>query len=180
VLVPPYHWEEAGDRPATLVGQIGEGAVGHALYSGWIGAALWFNDLGWAEALVGANPRNRYAPSELLDILPREAQERLARELWSSLNHETWWRFSAVALTDEPWSAEFTRDFLRKMFDDVALRRAKIFPDSFRDAALFMDPFAATLNEDVPEHWQPVVDRWRRILEFRRSMLQTIQGSPKP
>ena len=176
-LIPPHRWEEEGDYPSSLVAGLGEDQRGRAVQDGLALAAMAFGDRGWAIVLLAAPAKAHHGPDYLLGLLPRADQERLALKIWDFDDPHKSFRFAQFAVTDQPWSAEFTRTFFRLVFEN----QNNLYADSLRDAPFFMDPNAIPFEwPPATQHWMEPFDRWQRILDLRRSMLHTIERSPKP
>lgn len=181
-LVAPWRWESDGDRPASLTARFAvQDQRGHALRRGLLLAARFHQDAGWATALVESENPQTLDGDAPLHLIPREAQERIARALWASGNPHAPYRFASLALTGKPWSPEFTRWFMDQMKRELLAQQSRVYEGSLRPAAYFMDLGAAQLPylEPAPA-WRNAYETWQRVLDLRRSIHSTFERSPKP
>lgn len=180
-LVSPWRWEANGDRPSSLVAQIGRDQRGYALRRGLHLAARFHRDAGWATALLESEDPLNVDGNIPIHLVPREAQERIARALWNSPSPQAIYRFANIALTDKAWSPEFTRWFMEKMATEMAAKETRVYEGTLRSAAYFMDLGTAQMPYLEPSPgWRNAYETWQRVLDLRRSIHASFERSPKP
>lgn len=179
-LVAPWRWEANGEPPLTLLGRMPTDSQGQAVRNGMAEAIRIHKDRGWAEALFHL-PSRDYGSEDLIALLPRVNQELLARKLWDAPDQYSVYRFYRLALTDYPWSADFTRWFIETIAREAKEKKPRMNAYYLRTAALSMNLDAAAIpNVAGDEAWQGLFEEWRRALDLRRSIHSTLDRSTKP
>jgi hypothetical protein len=178
-LVHPARWLQPEQSYSELIRRIESGPGGKAFREGLALATRFYRDTQAAETLVRGGDLNH--EGHLIHLLSRPAQERIAMRVWDASSQSSLWRFLTFAITNLPWSTEFTRAFHEIVRGEIAKPKSRLSPYYLREAAYVMAPFFPwTPPPDAPEHWRSALEEWHRILEFRRSMYSTFERSSKP
>lgn len=174
----------SGDSPdplRTFIRKVPLGNEGHAFRRGLMEAVAHAADPDWATAIAEETWQGWSGWfGGIIPLISRPNQEKLAKEAWQPMAKTHGSAFFDFAISDKPWSPEFTRWFITTVLSAPVAPDMRYYPSFAREAAYLMDPDAAEFPREIPELWEDVVLHWARILDLRRSIRRTFRETPKP
>lgn len=196
--VPPSYWSEnRGKTPEELIMAVDGSKWEVLLLLGWTKAALRYQDVDWAGAILGAVIKFpgenwsflRESIEALLGILPQVQREELIGNGFPPQPvPEVWGRsmgYTLLANCRYPWSEEFSRRVLEHL-------AAAVLFESQRDSVLVLPCWVVELKNLYPYYMSPCLydeafslfgsldqenlSRFLGILKFRYEMIKAFGG----